>query len=363
MMVLLSGCEEEAIRSYTAPKDPPSPDSQQPAMSQAGDGQQTPPNSPQAEAGVPGQGSEPPDIKWELPGDWRQVESDQRMRLATFATGEGDERLEVALTRFRGNVGGLRANINRWRGQLGLEPLSEAQAPKPATAFEGEGLKGRVFIIPGQEAEEAGQQQMMVAMLRGAGWSWFFKARGTAEQLDAHREDFLAMTRSVRLAEASEEQAGGMSAPARGGESGARESARWEAPAGWREEENVSAPLDSAYRFGADDQVRVTVSRIPGEAGGVLANVNRWRGQQGRPPIEQLSEQRHEHIETPSGEWLVFEIADSSRPAEAERHMTVGMTSRGNARWFVKMTGPAEAVRKARPTFLDFVRSFRFEAQ
>ena len=49
------------------------------------------------------------------------------MRLATYMipTEAGDQ--EVAVTRFPGQVGGVLANINRWRGQMGLQPIAEPE--------------------------------------------------------------------------------------------------------------------------------------------------------------------------------------------------------------------------------------------
>ena len=48
-------------------------------------------------------------------------------RYATLAiTGADGAKGELAVTHFPGDVGGDLANVNRWRQQIGLEPIDEA---------------------------------------------------------------------------------------------------------------------------------------------------------------------------------------------------------------------------------------------
>ena len=56
----------------------------------------------------------------------------------------------------------------------------------------------------------------------------------------------------------------------------------WEVPAGWVDAPEVPDQLVADYRFkGVTEALpgRLTISMIPGEAGGVMANVQRWRKQ------------------------------------------------------------------------------------
>jgi hypothetical protein len=54
------------------------------------------------------------------------------MRAHTFATKAGDGAAEVVVVRLSGNnIGPLDANINQWRGQVGLPPLPKDQSPPP----------------------------------------------------------------------------------------------------------------------------------------------------------------------------------------------------------------------------------------
>ena len=64
-------------------------------------------------------------ITWEKPESWIQVDG-HSMRLVSFNTpfsvGSGD----VSVTTFGGSSGGIRLNVNRWLGQIGLESMSDS---------------------------------------------------------------------------------------------------------------------------------------------------------------------------------------------------------------------------------------------
>ena len=68
-------------------------------------------------------------LKWETPEMWTEVKG-HSMRLASFTVpttkGEGD----LSITTFSGESGGIEANVNRWLGQIGLEPLSLIEIQK-----------------------------------------------------------------------------------------------------------------------------------------------------------------------------------------------------------------------------------------
>src|ERR1051326_4282743 len=89
------GCERDDIHAYRAPKTV----------------RATPPQTAPAPAHA--------EVAWDPPEGWRTVTVDQPMRIATFRAGPGDG-VEVSVTAFPGDVGGLLANVNRWRGQVGL---------------------------------------------------------------------------------------------------------------------------------------------------------------------------------------------------------------------------------------------------
>src|SRR4029078_826042 len=78
---------------------------------------------------------------WEVPNGW-QEQAPSSMRVATFhVTGDGAAKADMAVTKLAGTAGGNLGNVNRWRSQLGLEPVDEAGLDRLVTTHEVNGTK------------------------------------------------------------------------------------------------------------------------------------------------------------------------------------------------------------------------------
>lgn len=129
--------------------------------------------------------------QWTLPEGWQQM-PDRPMRAATLAAGEGDAAIEVSVTSFPGDVGGLTNNVNRWRRQLGLPPQDDAAVAAAITKVT---AGNQTFQIIGLMN---GGDAMRVAITMHAGNSWFYKMTGTAPAVDAQRDTFDTFIKSIR---------------------------------------------------------------------------------------------------------------------------------------------------------------------
>jgi len=141
------------------------------------------------------------EVAWTVPDPWQRVETDQRMRLATFHAQTGDDTpVQIAVTAFPGQVGTLLGNINRWRRQLGLDPVQ--QPPEPVADFHAGGLHSRVFQITAQNSDQPAQRTV-VAILHShsnnQGKTWFIKMTDTPQRTDAQRDNFIAFAKSFTL--------------------------------------------------------------------------------------------------------------------------------------------------------------------
>jgi len=91
-------------------------------------------------------------------------------------------------------------------------------------------------------------------------------------------------------------------------------------------------------------------------AGGLLANVNRWRAQVGLGPTtdEQLPKTR--------SNWTWPAPRAVLRPGRPEGRSHPGRgRAQGGQTWFLKMKGPAELVGRQQANFEAFAKSVRFE--
>src|SRR5439155_12950822 len=67
-----------------------------------------------------------PPVTWTVPEGWRR-EAGAALRFASFRFGRVEHPLELTVTPLGREAGSLLDNVNRWRGQLSLKDIDEAQ--------------------------------------------------------------------------------------------------------------------------------------------------------------------------------------------------------------------------------------------
>lgn len=304
-----------------------------------------------------------PGFQWDTPKGWTELPP-TAMRTANFKPA-GDPHAECYLTLLAGDAGGLAANANRWRTQLALPPLS---------ASEFEALPRKSFF--GDEAvfvEASGTWKGMSGNESAPGWglaglllirpggSAFLKMTGPASLVAEQRETFLELARSFRTQDPHGEGAvDGDQVHDHPGHSGhdleadllQSDGLVFEIPPAWRKAPD--RPMRTVSFFaGSDDALECYVATFPGEAGGVLANVNRWRGQLGEPPIEESALVGMTRIPMLGGEAVLVECSGKDS-------QLLGAACPGPDRSvFVKMSGPPDLVQAQRAAFLEFCASIR----
>lgn len=133
----------------------------------------------------------------------------------------------------------------------------------------------------------------------------------------------------------------------------------WKLPARWTQDAGGGGMRYATLKAPVEGKVDVSVTVLAGDAGGELANVNRWRGQIGLPPIgeAELAKAR-KAVATAAG---AFNLYDFASEAQGKR-LVAGLGLVDGNSWFVKMTGDAAPVAAAHPQFVEIVRSLRREA-
>lgn len=141
------------------------------------------------------------------------------MRIATLLAGEGEKLLQVAISAFPGATGGVVANVNRWREQFGLPPVTESQLQEhlePFTSDVDGKVSGWLVRIEGQVpqgrpgAPAPAGRGMLGAIIEGdPERMWFLRADGDPSVLDVHEESFGMLARSFDFVPADEASEGG----------------------------------------------------------------------------------------------------------------------------------------------------------
>jgi hypothetical protein len=128
---------------------------------------------------------------------------------------------------------------------------------------------------------------------------------------------------------------------------------QWSAPASWQAQ--APGPMQLAAFSVASGKAMLTVTSFPGDVGGALGNVNRWRGQVGLAPI------------------AAGELASALTPAEtgggaaqvadltgASERLIGAILPRNGATWFFKLKGDASVVASEKDNFTTFLKSLNF---
>jgi hypothetical protein len=133
-------------------------------------------------------------LTWTLPKGWAETKG-SGMRYATLQPSVKGKS-EVSVIMLSGAFGGELANVNRWRGQIGLEPVDEAALPKLRTTVVSPAGPVAVYDFAG---EGAAGPRMVVGMLVTAESSWFLKLNGDLDAVSTARADFVNCLRTLQF--------------------------------------------------------------------------------------------------------------------------------------------------------------------
>ena len=175
-------CERADVREYEAPKETfPQKAAVREQIEQAQNSAQT------------------PAISLKAPPHW-QRQPPAPMRKASFVVQEADgAKVDISVTSFQGESGGLLANINRWRGQLGLDAVDAEQLE---SIIERRTLAGREFVIvdfANEQAPADKKQRVIGAIVPASDETWFFKMTGDDALTAAQKPAFLEVLKSVEF--------------------------------------------------------------------------------------------------------------------------------------------------------------------
>ena len=220
------------------------------------------------------------------------------MRVASFkVSGQGGKQADVSVIPLPGMAGSDEANVNRWRGQVGLPPVTPEELKKSAENVEAGGQPAQLYDIAGQNPASGESARILGVIQHRDDAVWFFKMTGDADLVEQQKPAFIAFLKSVKFIPASAQtelppshppigdMGMGMSAAAASGPISHEGQPNWQVPAGWQEVSGGQFLIAKFILTGDNGATAaVNVSTSTGDGGGLAANVNRWRGQLGLQP-------------------------------------------------------------------------------
>jgi hypothetical protein len=132
-----------------------------------------------------------------VPDGWARVPPTSGFYVLSFAAGDEDKRVDIDVSMFRGEGGGVLANVNRWRDQIKLPPLTSDQIGSLPETVIGN-AKGKFVDITGPEAPPEANRIMGAVLMRNNS-SLFFKMMGPSASVSRQQSAFEAFLKSFEV--------------------------------------------------------------------------------------------------------------------------------------------------------------------
>jgi hypothetical protein len=254
-------------------------------------------------------------LRWTTPPGWTE-EKGGAQREATLRLGGREPKLEISIVRFQGDGGGLLANLNRWRDQLGLEKVGDAELPAQAQKLEGAATEIWVTDLSGPSRPGSGPRAM---------------AKPQEAPPPAHHEPTLEDIRAMFSFDRMPD---------------------------WKE--NPMPSNGRIFEFMVDSgggSAVVTLSALQG-GGDLASNVNRWRGQAGLDPLSESDIPKAAAPMTFVGSeaWLVEAFG-------RDRAIVVVASLSPQFSIFFKMDGAPATVQSQKAAFMKVAQSFQMKGR
>lgn len=268
---------------------------------------------------------------WKLPEGWKEGTGTGE-RVATIEVPGGEKSLELTVTKLpipeRKLDDYKLENVNRWRQQIRLGPLTSSQ-----------------FKNETREVASAGDEKWTVVDLVGT--------------MSPPRRGMAGMGGMGRMGMGP----GGMGPGGMGALGGEEEAVAGPPPFDHRQPEGWKLgppkPLRKlTYLVSHEGQAgEVTVISLPASVNDLLSNVNRWREQVKLPAVDEADLAK-----------LVQPVSLGDTPGSYVELKGAGgdsilgvMAVRGDEAWFFKFKGPSPLIEREKVRFDEFVKSVRFK--
>jgi hypothetical protein len=335
---LLSGCKRENNQVYYAPKETPPTQTVAPSEGDNGASMTVP------EATVLST------LTWTLPEGWQ-----------FSVTGKDGQSADVSVIPLP-IVGRDLELVNMWRQQVQLPPTSDPDVVKQVEPVAVGTERGRLFDLASEQPMIGkSRERILVAMVTRGNMSWFFKMTGEESFVVSQKPGLIQFLKSVSFDESAAVPphpliASGTAEPQNS------EKPVWTVPADWQEAPPSEFLLAEFVISGANGaKADVNVAMLNGAGGGVLPNVNRWRGQLGLPPItEDNLPAATSALEVAGGQATMVDLTGTDTKAGQKARLIGVILPQTGQTWFYKLMGDEQLVGQQTEAFTKFIQSAKY---
>ena len=102
------------------------------------------------------------------------------------------------MTTFEGSSGGIEANVNRWRQQIGLEPLNGSEINQSSLSKDGQLGKYEIFKLVNEKNPDSA---ILSAIFNLETSTLFVKLAIDSNGIEETEDDFITFCKSIHLIE------------------------------------------------------------------------------------------------------------------------------------------------------------------
>ena len=199
-LLLMAGCKDREITAYRAPKDPApalpgAASTGSPPAASAASGTSASATSDQNMANTAVPTASGAELTWTAPATWTAKPAGA-MRKGSYAIKGDDGEADLSITAFPGSTGGLLANLNRWRGQVGLVPLAESELETNTVHVHVGELHVTVADFVGTASGKP--TRILGAVIPHGSDTWFFKLMGPDVLVAREKPAFLEFLNTIK---------------------------------------------------------------------------------------------------------------------------------------------------------------------
>jgi hypothetical protein len=187
----------EFLKSYSFPQTSAASDSAGP--------QELPPSHPPI-SGVSGTAAQPsaaesssenkPD--WQVPAGWKEIPGGGFLVAKFQIAGTDGAQAAVNVSMSAGDGGGLAANVNRWRGQLGLTPLGLNELNLQMQTLDVANGKAMFIDMNGTDARTQQKARLFGAVVPQEKQTWFYKLMGDEKVVAREKDAFTKFVQNAK---------------------------------------------------------------------------------------------------------------------------------------------------------------------
>ncbi len=288
-----------------------------------------------------------------VPSNW-EAQPLSQMRQASFLVhGENGAVADISFVTLGPAAGNVLDNVNRWLGQLAQPPVTDEKLKSMVQSLStGRGDVAVVDLSGQPENGDATKDGRIVGGIAvdDAGTA-FYKMRGNAALVGAEKENFLKWVSSSRGPASVSAVTNAPVTPANTDQP----EIKWDLPPGWSPAPASAMRYASFAEEKSGEKADISVVTFPGDGGGNVENVNRWRQQIGLPAVG--AEVLKAMIAPVQAGDIHIDTIDMT---SASARVLAAWTRHGSRAWFFKLTGPPNLVEQEKPKFIAFLQSIRF---